>query len=400
MVHLTGSPFFGGPERQMLGLARSLPWPYRSVFLSVWEGGRCQAFLEQVRRDDFAAVTLQHNTPHFRSMVSELAQSFRRYRADVLCCHGYKADLLGWAAARRTGVRVVSVSRGWTAATLKVRLYEAADRLGLYAMDAVVCVSEGQAAKVRRLGVPADRVVVIRNAIHAERFADADPAYAEVLRDFLPPACRRVVGAAGRLSPEKGFGVLVEAAALVRQADPEVGFVVFGDGPLRQELTRQIAALGLSDSFALAGFRTDVDHFLPYLDLVVLPSFTEGLPNTALEAFAAGVPVVATAVGGTPEVIEEGVNGYLVPPGDPRELARRILDALGDERERRAMGLRGRQRVQDHFTFAAQGEQYQRLFETLLGRRGETASSRVVNGAAAVPARNGAPLALSGGPQR
>jgi glycosyltransferase involved in cell wall biosynthesis len=380
----------------MLGLARSLPWPYRSVFLSFWEQGRCQPFLEQVRRHGFAAVALEHNTPHVRSMVNELARCVRRYRADVLCCHGYKADLLGWAAARRTGVRVVSVSRGWTAATLKVRLYEALDRLGLHAMDAVVCVSEGQAAKVRRLGVPAGRVVVIRNAIQAERFANADPAYGAILRGLLPPSCRRVVGAAGRLSPEKGFGVLVEAASLVRQVDPEVGFVLFGDGPLRPALTRQIVAGGLSDAFALTGFRTDVDHFLPHLDLVVLPSFTEGLPNTALEAFAAGVPVVATAVGGTPEVIEEGVNGYLVPPGDPRELARRILEALGDEEERQAMGLRGRQRVQDHFTFAAQGEQYQRLFETLLGRRREMESSGVVNGAATVPARNGASLALNG----
>jgi glycosyltransferase involved in cell wall biosynthesis len=104
---------------------------------------------------------------------------------------------------------------------------------------------------------------------------------------------------------------------------------------------------------------------LPFLDLLVLPSFTEGMPNVVLEAFAAGVPVVATAVGGTPEVIEEGVSGYLVPPGNAGVLAQRVRDALAAGEGCRALGLRGRERVLRHFTFAAQALQYQELFAEL-----------------------------------
>src|SRR5207253_4411935 len=131
------------------------------------------------------------------------------------------------------------------------------------------------------------------------------------------------------------------------------------------------------ERFQLAGFRSDVAQFLPHLDLMVLPSYTEGLPVVLLEAFAAGVPAVATAVGGTPEVIEEGKSGYLVPPGDPPALARRILDVLRQDATRLAMGWRGQRRVRKHFTFADQSIQYQHLFESLVGRResgGETTS--------------------------
>jgi glycosyltransferase involved in cell wall biosynthesis len=390
IVHLTASPFFGGPERQMLGLAHALPAGYRSAFLSFAEHGRARPFLEQARAGGFEAVELRHNAPRFRRAVQELAGELRRLRADVLCCHGYKADLLGWLAARRAGVPVVSVSRGWTACSARVRVYDALDRLSLHAMDAVVCVSEGQAAKVRRAGVPPGRVRVIRNAIRTARFEKPDPAYRERLLALFPGPCRLVVGAAGRLSPEKGFGLVVEAAATVLRRHPEAGFVLFGDGPLRKAIASRVAALGLGDRVMLAGFRPELDGFIPALDLMVLPSFTEGLPNVVLEAFAARVPVVATAVGGTPEVVEDGVSGYLVPSGDPAALARRIADVLADDAARREMGQAGYRRVQQEFTFEAQARQYRDLFDGLC-RRSFGKPSGGSNGAGKWPGRSPAP---------
>jgi glycosyltransferase involved in cell wall biosynthesis len=372
IVQLAASPFVGGPERQMLGLARSLPPNYRTAFVAFADNGSSVALLDEARRQGCATVLLRHDTPHYRAAAAEVARHLRRLRADVVCCNGYKPDIIGWLAARQVGVPVVAVSHGWTAATLKVRVNEALDRLVLRWMDRVVCVSEGQAVKVRRAGVPADRVVVIRNAIRADALAEPDPAYRERLHALFPRRFQRLVGAAGRLSPEKGVGQLVEAAAIVAQEDPQIGFVVFGEGPLRGELTAQIAALGLQERFVLAGFCTELESYLPHFDAVALPSFTEGLPVVVLEAFAAGVPVVATAVGGTPEVVDDRVNGYLVPPGDPPALARHLLDLLRVEAERRAMGERGRQRVLAEFTFEAQSVQYQRLFEGLArnSRRG------------------------------
>jgi glycosyltransferase involved in cell wall biosynthesis len=374
VVHLTSSPFFGGPEQQMLGLARSLPASYRSVFLAFAEGGRCRGLLDEVQRHGFEGIALRENVPHYRAVLGELTGLLRRWSADVLCCHGYKADLLGWCAARRAGIPVVAVSHGWTAATLKVRLNELLDRWVLRWMDGTVCVSEAQALKVRRAGVPPDRTVVIRNAIQSAATTVSDTG-AQRLADLFAVAPRRFVLAAGRLSPEKGFDQLIEAASIVVAAEPAVGFVLFGDGPECEPLSRQIFERRLQRHVVLAGFRRDWQRFLPQADLFALASHTEGLPVVVLEALAAGAPVVATAVGGTPEVVTDGATGYLVPAREPAALAGRILDLLRDDARRREMGNAGRQRVREDFTFASQSVQYQRLFERLCTRTGARATA-------------------------
>src|SRR5262249_51385632 len=238
----------------------------------------------------------------------------------LLCCHGYKANLVGRWAARRLGIPVVAVSRGWTGENLRVRLYEQLDRVHLRWMNHVVCVSQAQAAKVAAAGGPASRLSVIYNAVEMERFGGADPGEQDRLAALFATPPRRIVGAAGRFSPEKGFDILLQAAEVVCRRDSSVGFAIFGDGSLRPRLEAELAALRLNGRVILPGFRRDLDAVLPCLDVLVLPSYTEGLPNVVLEAFAAGVPVVATAVGGTPELVRQDVNGLLVPPGDPSAL--------------------------------------------------------------------------------
>lgn len=364
--HLTASPFFGGPERQMLGLALSLPATIESHFFSFPERGLSQPFLTELQRNRFHAEALDNNAPHVFAVIRELCQKLQKAHIDLLCCHSYKANVLGRPAARKLGIPVVAVSRGWTGATLKVRLYERFDRFHLRYMDRVVCVSEGQAAKVRRAGVPETKVHVIRNAIFTDRFGEPDAPGRAFLQSFFSSPRECIVGAAGRLSPEKGFRDLVTAAARIVKNHPRAGFLLFGDGPLREALAAQIETLGIRDQFVLASFRNDLDRWLPNFDVFTLPSYTEGLPNVVLEALAARVPVVATAVGGTPEVVEHGQNGYLVPAGDPTALAQRIAILLSDRRLRETMGMYGYFHVRDHFTFESQARQYAQLFQELL----------------------------------
>lgn len=372
-MHLAASPFVGGPESQMLGLIEHLPTSYRSCVLSFSEGGRCRALLEEASRRGAETVELRENTPRYRASTREIADHLRDWNADVLCCHGYKPDILGLLAAWRAHVPVVSISHGWTAATVKVRLNEIVDRLVLQGMDRIVCVSERQARRVRRAGVARRKIVVIRNAINADQYAPrlANDSMREQVLACFAERPRLVIGAAGRLSPEKGYQVLVEAAAVVLRERPDLnlGFVHFGDGVLRGEIQRRIDALGIGSRFVLGGFRDDLRRVLPQLDLFVLPSYTEGLPVVVLEAFAAGVGVVATAVGGTPEVVEEGVSGRLVPAGDPAALAHRIIETVAHEPTLRQFGERGRSLVLDRFTFANQRREYEALFETLAASR-------------------------------
>lgn len=379
IVHLAASPFPGGPESQILGLIGHLPTSDRSAVFSFSERGRCRALLDAAKGLGADVVELVHNTPHYRDATREIAGLLNQFEADVLLCHGYKPDILGVLAARKAGIPVVSVSHGWTAATWKVRLNETIDRVCLQAMDRVVCVSERQARRVRRAGVPARRIVVIHNAIDASKYGTRARSIREQLLSLFPAGSRPrlLVGAAGRLSPEKGFGVLVEAAAEVLRDAPDVGFIHFGDGPSRRETVERIRALGLEHRFVLAGFRHDLPNVYPALDVFALPSFTEGLPIVVLEAFASSIPVVATAVGGTPEVVDDGENGFLVPPRDARALAGAIVACIAADR--RELGERGRAKILEHFTFTTQAGRYRDMFE---GLRKPTASCR--------PARHGA----------
>jgi glycosyltransferase involved in cell wall biosynthesis len=369
IAHITSSRFFGGPERQMLELAKELAPDVKSSFLSFSENGLCEGFLGQVRQAGFAELKLVNDTPHLLRAKSELTHKLSELKADVVCVHGYKAGLLGLYAARQLALPVIAISRGWTAESWKVRLYERLDRLALRHMDRVVCVSHGQAAKVRDTGVSPKKITVIHNAIRTERFQQApDPQFRErLLQLFGEIRPRVIIGAAGRLSPEKGFNVLIEAAALFAQSgNADFGFVLFGDGLLRESLQRQIDAAGLSSRFILAGFTSELDQYMPHFDIFVQSSHTEGLPNVLLEAGAAGVPVVATDVGGTRELVVDGETGLMVPPGDPLALASNIEKLSANAPLQKNMGCNASCHVGQNFTFTAQAMAYRELFGSLI----------------------------------
>ena len=353
----------------MLGLATAMPAEYRSVFLSFAERGLSRPFMHELQKQGLATIDMAGNAPRVWSAATEVAGCLRSLKADVLLCHGYKPDIIGYLAARKAGVPVVAVSRGWTWATMKVRVYEWMDRRVLNRVDHVVCVSAGQAAKVGKAGVGSGKITVIHNSIDTGRFATPEASGGKMLAGLFGDAPSRIAMAVGRLSPEKGFGKLVECAAILRQRGVDVGFVLVGEGPEREALEHEISRAGLAGRFILAGFRKDVDRLLPHADLLVQSSFTEGMPNVVLEAMAASVPVVATAVGGTPEVVDEGVTGLLVNPGRADELAAGVTAVLANEANRLRMGHAACQRVRRDFTFASQSAAYQQLLDQIVGTR-------------------------------
>lgn len=389
LVHLLASPFLGGPEKQALGLARAQASTHRTIFLSFAERGLARPFLHQARSDGFDAIELTTNAPRVFSAIREVADHLRRLRANVLLTSGYKPDLIGWRAARRVGIPVVAIAHGWTATTWKVRAYEWLDAQAMAWMDAVVCVSEAMAQRVRHAGVNPYKVTVIRNALDTPAIVERDVSTPRLSgngasqhpgSDERAPVLTSdgaIIGAIGRLSPEKGFDVLVRAAAIAVRVQPGLRFVVFGEGPMRPVLEDLIRREGLTGRFVLAGFRADLQTVLPSLTLAVSSSHTEGLPVAVMEAMAAGLCVVATAVGGTPEVVIDGVTGRLVRPNDPAVLAESLLAVLRDPR-RVEWGEAGRRRVREEFTFSAMARHYEQLFDRLLYRQASGRCQRPV----------------------
>lgn len=366
IAHLLASPFFGGPERQILGLALAMRKSHESFFLTFAEQGKAMPFLDHVCAAGFDGVELCENWPHYFRSADEIASELKSRQADILCTSGYKPDIIGLRAARLAVIPVVAIAHGWTGATWRVRLNEFMDRRQMRKFDAVVGVSQAQSDKLLQSGIHPDKVVTIPNAIGIRELNAVNELARNALEALFSKKPRLIVVAAGRLSPEKGFDNLIAAAASISSKTQGVGFVIFGEGPLRTQLTELIARNNLDEHFVLPGFSSDLEQLLPSADVFVIPSRTEGLPVVLLEAMSAGLPTVATVVGGIPEVIEDGVDGFLVPPNDVEQLSRMILELLGNAILRTQFREAGPRKIAKDFNTTLQAERYSALFNRLV----------------------------------
>jgi glycosyltransferase involved in cell wall biosynthesis len=181
-----------------------------------------------------------------------------------------------------------------------------------------------------------------------------------------------VVAVVGRLSPEKGHSYFVEAMAQVARAIPGAQGLIVGDGQEEERLRAKVATMELGPAICFAGYRRDMDRIYSAIDLLVLPSLSEGLPNVALEAMAHGCPVVGTRVGGVPEAVEDGVSGLLVAPADGHALAQATVTLLRNPARRASMGAAARERVERSFSVRARAARILSVYSDVLQRCGPT----------------------------
>lgn len=365
LAHFLASNFFGGPEKQLLEHVLRLDRKgFSSCVISFDEGGRPNQLLDQTRAAGVAAMSIRAVNPFDLRMIIDLLSVIRQQKIDLLCVHGYKANVIGRIASWIAGIPLVAISRGWTGEAPKIKFFEWLDKQFLRFADHIVAVSHGQKEKVVQLGIPDQQVSVIHNCINVPVTGSAHGELS-IRRELGLPQDAVLVASAGRLSPEKNYSGMIEAAREVVASDSNIFFAIFGEGFLRDELERSIDAAGLSGRFLLPGFRTDLPAVLQEIDIFMLPSFTEGLPNVVLEAFVAGKPVVATRVGGTPEVVQHGISGFLTQPHETSAMAVYILQLARDPELRLKMASRGLEHVQQHFGFEQQTQSYESLYRKM-----------------------------------
>lgn len=284
----------------------------------------------------------------------------RERGAAVVHSHGYKPDILcGFVPRRFRGACLVATLHGYTHGSRLMAAYQWLDRKALRRCDAVVLVHHGMLTDPTFASLHRDRLRVIENGL-----PDADPdgpAPDAGIIEF----CRRgpVVGAVGRLSAEKGFDGLVRALARLPAA---TRLVVLGEGPERARLAGLAASLGAEDRLLMPGF-VPARSYLPHFDVFALPSHTEGLPISLLEAMAAGRPIVASRVGGIPYVLDDGRAGRLVPPGDEAALVTALSELLGDPSAAGRLGAAALGRSRD-FSTDAMGDGYLALYADVIER--------------------------------
>lgn len=295
--------------------------------------------------------------------VLRLYRWIRQVRPTILHTSLFHANLPGRILGRLASVPIIICSER-TMAMESVWRYRL-NRWTVGLVDRVTAVSANvRDYCIEHIGLPAEKVLVIYNGVE---LPEEPPASCREARAELGlPLDNAVIGTVSRLDAVKGVGVLIQAFSQVEGAY----LAVIGDGTECAKLKEATNCLGLADRVRWAGHRRNVPQLLPAFDIFVQPSLHEGLPNTVLEAMAAGLPVVATAVGGTPEAVVDGETGLLVPSRDPDALARAIIQLLGDRDLRRKMGQAGRDRVAEFFSVERMVEETERLYEQLLLEKG------------------------------
>lgn len=354
-----------GVGEHMLTLAAELAGRYRISFVCP-PGAGGDPFLARAEAMGLDAIPEAVNRPERRTNFACWLRE-----QDVAVFHGHAG--IGWEgldgvfAARQADVPVVLRTEH-----LPYLITDPMQRCEhgriVNAIDGLIAVSHAAYRSFCAAGIPAEKLHAVQNGI---RLRPVQEVGEDVRRTLgLPPQARLVL-TIGRFTEQKGHVYLADALPALRHAVPDVHLLWVGNGPLEEDLRRQVGRLRLEDHVHFMGKRQDVPELLAQCDLFVLPSLFEGLPLILLEAMAASRPVVATRVCGSEETVVDGETGRLVPPCDPAALADAMIDALTQPERARAWGEAGRRRFERQFTAARMAEETSRLYQRLLCRATE-----------------------------
>lgn len=362
----------GGLEKVVLGLLRRLD-PARFRPFAVCVDGPGRLFRDVPLPRERVLVLDKSNAKKIGpfsfdpAVLTTMAKFFFANGIRVVHAHNLAPLVLGGLAARlvfpRPKVVYSEHNQIYSASDAHVSRFRHYVKLA----DRVIAVSyDLERTLARRIGLR-DGVSVIHNGIDGKRFTRNPSAIAKIRAELGVAEDEFLVGTAVVISKQKGLVHLLGAAERVVRADPKVRFVIAGDGPLRAELEEKARVSGLGDKVRFLGYRSDIPDLVSALDTYVLPSLWEGLPLALLEGLAIGVPLVATTVGGNPEVIVPGENGYLVPPKDEGALADAILRVkAGGPAFAREVRERGRSRFERAFSEEAMTRAHESLYDAVL----------------------------------
>jgi len=353
----------GGQEVLVARLVERLnPHRFRSLVVSLQGGGW---LADRLRDQGYPVICLDAPEGWHPATVGRLASVLRSEEIQVAHCHNRKALLYGGLAAEAVrGTRLVYTKHGvshWGGGVAALL-----GRFVTRRARAVVAVSDDIArGLIDGRWASRSRVHTVLNGVDLQQFRPSRDRAAARARIGLPLNVP-VVGTVARLSPEKDQSTLLYAFAALSRDLPAARLLLVGDGALREDLGRLATTLGIQDRTLFAGERKDIAELLEAMDVFCLPSLTEGTSLTLLEAMACGLPVVATAVGGTPEVVADDRSGLLVPAGEPLAVAQALLRVLQHPDLGDRMGGAGRSIVSTRYSLRAMVERYSELYERIL----------------------------------
>lgn len=302
----------------------------------------------------------------------KLYRIFKEERFDIVHTHTAKAGVLGRITARLAGIKKIAhLPHGHNFygyfGPLRTKLATILERFIAHFTDRLIVLTELEKQDFLKFKVgKISKIVVINSGLNLDRYRQAVIDRVKVKEEFSVQENEFLVGMIGRLEPVKGPQYFVEASTLVCKEFPQTKFLVAGDGRLKPELEFQARRLGVYDRFIFTGWREDIPEILPILDILVLPSLNEAVGRILIEAGACGIPVIASRVGGIPEIVKDNQTGVLVAAGDPPRLAEAIILLLKDRERRLRMGENARAWVDGKFSAENMADKFAKVYEELV----------------------------------
>lgn len=372
ILDLRDSPWVDGPGRTILQSAGMVDNQRCEIIVGAFKGDSHgeHAYMSQAEAMQLRVLPIRENSAFDRQVIRQIMESIDRLSIDILHTHDFRSDLFGLLCAKRAKIPVVSTCHGWIANNLKGKVYTQLDRFMLRFFDRVITVSDVMRGQLRDWGIKDERLTVIPNALVIDDYRP-DKSNQMFRQELGLSATTKLIANIGRLSPEKGQDIFLHAAKQLLATNPDLCFVLIGIG-LQQDYLQQLARdLGIASNVVFAGYRKDMHDIYNSLDLVVQSSYTEGMPNVILESLLMQVPVVATRVGGTGEVVQHEYSGLLIDANNLPQLVAGMADYLDNPQRHRYMVDMGRQYVIEHFDHNHRVSRLMDVYDQVAGRTGK-----------------------------
>ncbi|HEX6287609.1 MAG TPA: glycosyltransferase family 4 protein [Herpetosiphonaceae bacterium] len=377
VLHLCASLSVGGAERFLLDLAQRFDRERFEIHICCLNVLRNNALQDDFERLGLPLYIIGTKRLYDLRSILAVARYVHRHQIDIIHTQLTNADIVGRIVGRALGRPIISTLQNEPHDYHRFRwIHRWLNRVtARYFATRLIAVSNRLREQfIRAWHIPEDRIHTIYNAVPMEAYL-AIPEGRPDRADHDGPIITNI----GRLSTQKAQHHLLDAARLVLDRRPDVRFMIVGQGRLDQPLKEQAQRLGIAERVTFTGLRHDIPAILAQTDIFTLPSLWEGLPLTGIEAMASARPVVLTDVGGNRELVESGVHGMIVPPGDVHALADALLELLNDEPRRLAMGRAARQRVRHEFDITTIAAQYEALYQAMWSKRNKAVGSAQVS---------------------
>ncbi len=318
--------------------------------------------LEAVREKQAKTYSIACRRWIDRKALRLLNQLIKEEGIDIVHCHELKGRLYGLLATKGTAARLITTNHNWIRSDFLVTCFEFLDAFYIRFFPRIIAVSPEVQQLMRRYLIPDKKMQMIINGIDMQEFRKDQTAGRKIRNELGIDAGSPLIGAFGRISPEKGQKYFIAAAVRVLAVFPEARFLIVGDGFQEEEMKQYAAGLGVLDQLVFAGFRQNIAAFYSALDVFVLPSLIEGTPMALLEAMAAELSVIASNVGGVGRIIQDGKNGMLVSPADEEELAAAVVRLLRNPAKAKNMAENALFTIAEKYSAKKMSAEYMKIY--------------------------------------